>query len=230
MPETVHVRQREPLWYHEPWPVVLALLFCPPLGIVMLWVSRRMGLGLKIGLSLVIVLLAIAGTAFDAYTGHLSEGLLSFGAFTFAQAGEGRYEDGDYRDALRCYSASFRLHPLRRATALRMGLCYEKLGQPGWAELYYWVAYRERRKTMEDAVARLIPGVLGCAGSLSEESFSGEGLLEYPQYTRPAEYRGLSVPEVLLSGHHEKIREWRLDMARRITRERRMKERSDEAT
>jgi len=81
-----------------------------------------------------------------------------------------------------------------------------------------------------DAVARLIPGVLGCAGSLSEESFSGEGLLEYPQYTRPAEYRGLSVPEVLLSGHHEKIREWRLDMARRITRERRMKERSDEAT
>jgi len=81
-----------------------------------------------------------------------------------------------------------------------------------------------------DAVARLLPGVLGSAESLTEESFSGEGLLEYPQYTRPAEYRGLKVPEVLLSGHHENIRKWRLDMARRITRERHMKERADEAT
>ena len=81
-----------------------------------------------------------------------------------------------------------------------------------------------------DAVARLLPGVLGSSESLNEESFSGEGLLEYPQYTRPAEYRGLTVPEVLLSGHHENIRTWRQDMARRITRERLMKERSDEAT
>ncbi len=81
-----------------------------------------------------------------------------------------------------------------------------------------------------DAVSRLIPGVLGSADSLNEESFTGDGLLEYPQYTRPAEYRGLGVPDVLLSGHHEKIREWRLAMARRITRERLLKERSDEAT
>ncbi len=59
-----------------------------------------------------------------------------------------------------------------------------------------------------DAVARLIPGVLGEASSALEESFSG-GLLEYPQYTRPREFYGMGVPEVLLSGHHEEIRKWR---------------------
>lgn len=59
-----------------------------------------------------------------------------------------------------------------------------------------------------DAVCRLIPGTLGESASAEEESFS-DGLLEYPQYTRPREYRGLAVPEVLLSGHHEKIRLWR---------------------
>ena len=59
-----------------------------------------------------------------------------------------------------------------------------------------------------DAVARLIPGVLGEAASVEEESFNA-GLLEYPHYTRPKEYRGLAVPEVLLSGHHEEIRKWR---------------------
>ncbi len=59
-----------------------------------------------------------------------------------------------------------------------------------------------------DAVSRLIPGVLGERSSAQEESFS-DGLLEYPHYTRPREYRGYSVPEVLLSGHHEKIRLWR---------------------
>jgi tRNA (guanine37-N1)-methyltransferase len=59
-----------------------------------------------------------------------------------------------------------------------------------------------------DAVARLIPGVLGEAASAEEESFT-TGLLEYPHYTRPREYRGLEVPEVLLSGHHEEIRKWR---------------------
>ena len=59
-----------------------------------------------------------------------------------------------------------------------------------------------------DAVARMIPGVLGEAASAEEESFCN-GLLEYPQYTRPREYRGLSVPDVLLSGHHEEIRRWR---------------------
>lgn len=59
-----------------------------------------------------------------------------------------------------------------------------------------------------DAVCRLIPGALGESASAEEESFS-DGLLEYPHYTRPREYRGLAVPEVLLSGHHEKIRLWR---------------------
>lgn len=59
-----------------------------------------------------------------------------------------------------------------------------------------------------DAVCRLIPGVLGERASTVEESFS-DGLLEYPHYTRPREYRGYCVPEVLLSGHHEKIRLWR---------------------
>lgn len=59
-----------------------------------------------------------------------------------------------------------------------------------------------------DAIARLVPGVI-TGESLEEESFSG-GLLEYPHYTRPEEFRGMKVPEVLLSGHHEKIRQWRL--------------------
>jgi len=59
-----------------------------------------------------------------------------------------------------------------------------------------------------DAVARLVPGVLGAAESAEDESF-GEGLLEYPQYTRPASYRGYEVPEELLGGHHERVRLWR---------------------
>ncbi len=59
-----------------------------------------------------------------------------------------------------------------------------------------------------DSVARLVPGVIA-GESLQEESFS-EGLLEYPHYTRPEEFRGMRVPEVLVSGHHEKIRQWRL--------------------
>ena len=59
-----------------------------------------------------------------------------------------------------------------------------------------------------DAVARLIPGVLGNADSAKGDSFE-QGLLEYPQYTRPSEYRGWAVPEVLLSGHHREIELWR---------------------
>jgi tRNA (guanine37-N1)-methyltransferase len=58
-----------------------------------------------------------------------------------------------------------------------------------------------------DAVARLVPGVIK-ARSIEEESHS-EGLVEYPQYTRPVEYRGLTVPDVLLSGHHQQVRRWR---------------------
>ncbi len=59
-----------------------------------------------------------------------------------------------------------------------------------------------------DALARLIPGVLGEEKSLTHESFTGK-LLDFPQYTRPAEFRGMSVPEVLLSGDHAKIEDWR---------------------
>ena len=62
---------------------------------------------------------------------------------------------------------------------------------------------------MTEAIARLIPGVIGNAESLAEESHSGEGLLEYPSYTKPAEWRGMAVPEVLLSGNHARIAAWR---------------------
>lgn len=67
-----------------------------------------------------------------------------------------------------------------------------------------------------DAVLRKLPGALGHADSAIEESFSIalDGMPEYPQYTRPAEYRGWRVPEVLLSGNHEEIRRWRLERAR----------------
>ena len=71
-----------------------------------------------------------------------------------------------------------------------------------------------------DAVTRLIPGALGKDESAVDESFS-RGLLEYPQYTRPAEFRGLKVPEVLLSGHHAEIAKWRAEQAQQRTRERR---------
>ncbi|MGB9667768.1 MAG: tRNA (guanosine(37)-N1)-methyltransferase TrmD [Thermosulfidibacteraceae bacterium] len=71
-----------------------------------------------------------------------------------------------------------------------------------------------------DAVARLIPGVVGDADSIAEESFS-DGLLEYPQYTRPDYFMGYGVPEVLRSGNHERIRRWRRFMRLKITFERR---------
>ena len=71
-----------------------------------------------------------------------------------------------------------------------------------------------------DAVTRLLPGALGDDQSAHDESFS-HGLLEYPQYTRPAEFRGMKVPEVLLSGNHAEIAKWRNEQARLRTRERR---------
>lgn len=69
-----------------------------------------------------------------------------------------------------------------------------------------------------DAVSRLIPGVLSDAECYEKESFSEEGLLEYPQYTRPYEFRGRKVPDVLLSGHHANIEKWRAEMALEKTR------------
>jgi tRNA (guanine37-N1)-methyltransferase len=71
-----------------------------------------------------------------------------------------------------------------------------------------------------DTIVRLIPGVLGSAESSVSESFS-DGILEYPQYTRPVEYRGMEVPEVLLSGNHQAIAEWRKKEALKRTGERR---------
>lgn len=68
-----------------------------------------------------------------------------------------------------------------------------------------------------DCVARLLPGVLGHPDSSIRESFSEDGLLDCPQYTRPAEYRGWAVPEVLLGGNHEEIRKWREQAAREKT-------------
>ena len=71
-----------------------------------------------------------------------------------------------------------------------------------------------------EGVVRLIPGVLGNPESAREESF-GAGLLEGPQYTRPAHFRGLEVPEVLRSGDHQAVARWRLERAREFTRKRR---------
>ena len=71
-----------------------------------------------------------------------------------------------------------------------------------------------------EASVRLVPGVLGQAASLESESFE-EGLLEYPQYTRPRTFEGLDIPEVLLSGHHGDIAKWRRQMSEQTTRERR---------
>jgi len=72
-----------------------------------------------------------------------------------------------------------------------------------------------------DAVARLVPGVLGSAASPDSESFSDPGLLEYPQYTRPAEFRGMAVPPVLTSGNHAEIERWRREQAAARTSARR---------
>ena len=69
-----------------------------------------------------------------------------------------------------------------------------------------------------DSVARLIPGVLGGEQSAHDESFSEPGLLEYPHYTRPVEFRGESVPEVLQNGHHAEIAKWRREQALEKTR------------
>jgi len=74
--------------------------------------------------------------------------------------------------------------------------------------------------TLMEACVRLLPGVVGNDATTAEESFSA-GLLEYPHYTRPAEWKDRKVPEVLISGHHEKVKMWRQAESERITRERR---------
>jgi tRNA (guanine37-N1)-methyltransferase len=74
--------------------------------------------------------------------------------------------------------------------------------------------------TLIDACVRLLPGVLGNADSAIEESHSN-GLLEHPQYTRPAEWEGHTIPSVLTSGDHKKVAQWRRDMSEKITQDRR---------
>jgi len=76
---------------------------------------------------------------------------------------------------------------------------------------------------MVEAIVRLIPGVLGNPESLAEESHGADldGLLEYPMYTKPAQWRGLEVPPVLLSGHHEQVAKWRSEQSRQRTAQRR---------
>lgn len=73
---------------------------------------------------------------------------------------------------------------------------------------------------LADAVSRLIPGVLASPECYEKESLT-DGLLEYPQYTRPYEFRGEKVPDVLISGHHENIETWRNEMSRKLTKEKR---------
>ena len=71
-----------------------------------------------------------------------------------------------------------------------------------------------------DAVVRLLPGALGAEHGAADESFA-DGLLEYPQYTKPRDYQGMTVPDVLLSGNHAAIAKWRLEQRKVRTRERR---------
>lgn len=85
---------------------------------------------------------------------------------------------------------------------------------------YVLTGGEQAAQIMLDATIRLLPGVLGNAESTNDESFE-DGLLEHPQYTRPIEWEERSVPEVLLSGHHKKISEWRHQEALKITKQRR---------
>ena len=71
-----------------------------------------------------------------------------------------------------------------------------------------------------DATVRLLPGVLGNSESIKDESFSS-GLLEHPHYTRPADWQGRAIPDILMSGHHGEIAKWRRSMSEKLTRERR---------
>ncbi len=85
---------------------------------------------------------------------------------------------------------------------------------------YVLTGGEQAAQIMLDAVIRLLPGVLGNADSTVDESFEN-GLLEHPQYTRPIEWEGRSVPDILLSGHHQNIAKWRKQQALEVTKQKR---------
>ena len=85
---------------------------------------------------------------------------------------------------------------------------------------YVLTGGEQAAQIMLDAVVRLLPGVLGNADSTVDESFEN-GLLEHPQYTRPIEWEGRSVPDILLSGHHQNIAKWRKQQALEVTKQKR---------
>ena len=104
---------------------------------------------------------------------------------------------------------------------------YVRIGDPVSISLTYQGASGGElaAMTLIDAAIRLIPDVLGKLESLSEESFSHDGafanLLEYPHYTRPQNWQNLQVPKILLSGNHQEINKWRLEQAKKTTKNRR---------
>ena len=75
--------------------------------------------------------------------------------------------------------------------------------------------------TVIDTVIRMVPGVLGDETSSRYDSFAESGMLEHPQFTRPREFQGMTVPEILLSGNHQKIADWQKEQSEKRTRERR---------
>ena len=85
---------------------------------------------------------------------------------------------------------------------------------------YILTGGEQAAQIMLDAIVRLLPQVLGNAESIEDESFENF-LLEYPQYTKPAEWNGCKIPDVLLSGHHQKIKDWRLEQSKQVTKVRR---------
>ena len=103
----------------------------------------------------------------------------------------------------------------RRSARVSMGTVFQvpwTYVSTDWLAQLNALGFKSAAMALTDAVARYVPGVLGSDESTGEESFT-DGLLEYPQYTRPRVYEGMEVPEVLLNGDHAKIRQWRREQS-----------------